>query len=100
VYVASIDPQDKMDDSARAVRNLEQWQRTSVSSRRCSPPSRGPAIYLLEDWLRPFLDGSALEPVLEPWWHPFTGPFLYDPSRRCLAASLRAFVDFIGERRP
>lgn len=56
-------------------------------------------IDLFEDWLRPFLDSGALEPVLEPWWRPFTGPFVYYPSRRYLPAPLRTFVDFIGERR-
>ena len=41
----------------------------------------------------------ALEPVLPAWWRPFTGPFLYYPSRRYLPAPLRAFVDFIADRR-
>jgi DNA-binding transcriptional LysR family regulator len=52
-------------------------------------------IYLFEDWLRPHLASGALEPVLEPWWQPFSGPFLYYPGRRLLPAPLRAFVDFI-----
>jgi DNA-binding transcriptional LysR family regulator len=52
-------------------------------------------ITLFEDWLRPHLDSGALEPVLEPWWQKFSGPFLYYPSRRQLPAPLRAFVDFI-----
>lgn len=56
-------------------------------------------IHLFEDWLRPFLDDGALEPVLQPWWRPFSGPFLYYPSRRYLPAPLRAFVDFIGALR-
>ena len=50
---------------------------------------------LFEDWLRPHLDSGALEPVLEPWWQRFSGPFLYYPGRRLLPAPLRAFVDFI-----
>lgn len=53
-------------------------------------------IHLFEDWLRPHLDSGALEPVLEPWWQRFSGPFLYYPGRRYLPAPLRAFVDFIG----
>jgi len=52
-------------------------------------------IHLFEDWLRPWLDTGALEPVLEPWWQSFSGPFLYYPGRRHLPAPLRAFVDFI-----
>ena len=52
-------------------------------------------IYLFEEWLRPHLDSGALEPVLEPWWQTFTGPFLYYPGRRHLPAPLRAFVEFI-----
>jgi DNA-binding transcriptional LysR family regulator len=51
-------------------------------------------IHLFEDWLRPYLDSGALEPVLEPWWQNFSGPFLYYPGRRHLPAPLRAFVDF------
>jgi DNA-binding transcriptional LysR family regulator len=52
-------------------------------------------ICLFEDWLRPHLASGALEPVLEPWWPRFSGPFLYYPGRRLLPAPLRAFVDFI-----
>jgi DNA-binding transcriptional LysR family regulator len=52
-------------------------------------------ITLFEDWLRPYLDSGALEPVLEPWWQPFSGPFLYYPGRRLVPAPLRAFIDFI-----
>jgi DNA-binding transcriptional LysR family regulator len=56
-------------------------------------------IQLFEDWLRPYLDSGALEPVLEPWWQRFSGPFLYYSGRRYLPAPLRAFVDFIGSPR-
>jgi DNA-binding transcriptional LysR family regulator len=52
-------------------------------------------VCLFEDWLRPHLDSGALEPVLEPWWQRFSGPFLYYPGRRLLPAPLRALVDFI-----
>jgi DNA-binding transcriptional LysR family regulator len=54
-------------------------------------------IHLFEDWLRPHLDSGALEPVLQPWWQPFSGPFLYYPGRRHVPAPLRAFVDFIQQ---
>jgi DNA-binding transcriptional LysR family regulator len=55
-------------------------------------------VSLFEDWLRPHLDSGALEPVLEPWWPSFSGPFLYYPGRRYLPSPLRAFVDFIQRR--
>lgn len=57
-------------------------------------------IHLFEDWLRPYIDSGVLEPILEPWWPRFSGPFLYYPGRRHLPAPLRAFVDFIGRRKP
>lgn len=55
-------------------------------------------IHLYEDMLQPFLDSGALEPMLEPWWQAFSGPFLYYPGRRHLPAPLRAFVDFVKAR--
>ena len=55
-------------------------------------------ISLFEDWLRPALNDGRLEPVLEPWWQSFSGPYLYYPGRRHLPAPLRAFVDFIKVR--
>ena len=57
-------------------------------------------IHLFEDWLRPYLDSGALEPVLQPWWQRFSGPFLYYPGRRYLPAPLRAFIDFTRSLRP
>jgi DNA-binding transcriptional LysR family regulator len=52
-------------------------------------------VYHFEDWLRPHLDSGKLEPVLEPWWLRFSGPFLYYPGRRLVPAPLRVFIDFI-----
>jgi DNA-binding transcriptional LysR family regulator len=52
-------------------------------------------IGTFEDWLRPHLDAGVLEPVLEPWWERFSGPFLYYSGRRLVPAPLRAFIDFI-----
>jgi len=52
-------------------------------------------IHLFEDMLRAQLDSGALEPILEPWWQRFSGPFLYYPGRRHVPAPLRAFIDFL-----
>ncbi|WP_298686521.1 LysR family transcriptional regulator [uncultured Sphingomonas sp.] len=56
-------------------------------------------IHLFEDWLRPYIDRGALEPVLEDWWQPFSGPFLYYSGRRLVPPPLRAFIDFIKLQR-
>jgi DNA-binding transcriptional LysR family regulator len=52
-------------------------------------------VHLFEDWLRPWLMRGALEPVLEDWWQPFPGPFLYYSGRRLVPPPLRAFLDFV-----
>ncbi|MFK3941725.1 LysR family transcriptional regulator [Pseudomonas monteilii] len=52
-------------------------------------------VHLFEEWLRPHLESGALEPVLEPWWQSFNGPYLYYPGRRYLPSPLRAFIDFV-----
>lgn len=54
-------------------------------------------VPLFEDWLRPYFESGALEPVFEPWWQRFTGPYLYYPGRRLVPAPLRAFVDYIKD---
>ena len=51
--------------------------------------------HLFEDMLRPYLDAGWLEPILEPWWQTFSGPFLYYPGHRHVPAPLRALIDFL-----
>ena len=43
-------------------------------------------VHLFEGWLRPYFDDGRLEPVLQDWWQPFQGPYLYYPGRRPLFA--------------
>mgnify|MGYP000966068527 CR=1 FL=1 len=52
-------------------------------------------VRLSEDWLRPHFESGALEPVLEPWWPQFSGPFLYYSGRRLVPSPLKALIDFI-----
>ena len=55
-------------------------------------------VHLFEDMLQPYFDSGELEPLLEAWWVPFAGPFLYYPGHRHVPAPLRAFIDFIRAR--
>jgi len=55
-------------------------------------------MYLFEDWLRPHFASGALEPVLEPWWPQFSGPFLYYSGRRLVPSPLKALIEFIKAR--
>nr|WP_295110535.1 LysR family transcriptional regulator [uncultured Caulobacter sp.] len=52
-----------------------------------------------EDFVAPAIAAGRLEAVLEDWLPPFTGPYLYYPSRRHMPAPLRAFVDFVKAER-
>jgi DNA-binding transcriptional LysR family regulator len=52
-------------------------------------------VHIFEDWVRPHLERGELEPVLQPWWQQFPGPFLYYSGRRLVPAPLRAFIDFV-----
>ncbi len=52
-------------------------------------------VYLFEDWLRPHIATSALEPLLEDWWQSFSGPYLYYSGRRLVPPPLRAFIDHV-----
>lgn len=52
-----------------------------------------------EDFVAPALAAGRVEAVLEDWLPPFSGPYLYYPSRRHMPAPLRAFVDFVKAER-
>ncbi len=47
----------------------------------------------------PHLASGRLVSVLDDWCEPFPGPLLYYPSRRHPPSALRAFVDFVQDRR-
>ena len=52
-------------------------------------------IATFHDPLRPYLESGELVEVLVDWQQPFSGPYLYYPSRRHMPGPLRAFVDFV-----
>ena len=55
-------------------------------------------VATFEDFVRPHLESGELVEVLAEWQQPFSGPFLYYPSRRHMPAPLRAFVDWVKAR--
>lgn len=52
-------------------------------------------VATFEDFIRPHLESGELVEILPDWQQPFSGPFLYYPSRRHMPAPLRAFVDWV-----
>lgn len=52
-------------------------------------------IATFHDFIRPYLASGELVEILPDWQPPFSGPFLYYPSRRHMPAPLRAFVDWV-----
>ena len=49
--------------------------------------------------VRPQLESGALVRVLQEWCRPFAGFYLYVPSRERMPARVRAFKDFLVERK-
>jgi DNA-binding transcriptional LysR family regulator len=56
-------------------------------------------IATFRDTLASHLESGALVEVLAVWQQPFSGPYLYYPSRRHMPAPLRAFVDWVKAHR-
>lgn len=52
-------------------------------------------IATFEDSLRTEIESGALVEILADWQQPFSGPYLYYPSRRHMPATLRALVDWV-----
>ncbi len=52
-------------------------------------------MLLFSEFTEAEVASGALRPVLEDWLPPFSGPFIYYPSRKHMPPPLRAFLDFI-----
>jgi DNA-binding transcriptional LysR family regulator len=52
-----------------------------------------------EGFVAESIAAGRMETVLDDWLPPFSGPYLYYPSRRHMPAPLRAFVDFVKAER-
>lgn len=55
--------------------------------------------FAVEECLRPWLASGALRPILTDFCPPYSGFYLYYPSRRNLAPKLRALVDHVRKHR-
>ncbi|MEX3822238.1 LysR substrate-binding domain-containing protein, partial [Paraburkholderia sp. BR14262] len=56
-------------------------------------------LHVIEDYVRAPLEEGRLVPVLEPWGASFPGFYLYTVGRAQLPPKLRAFIDFLREKR-
>jgi len=56
-------------------------------------------LHVIEDFVREQLDSGRLVPVLQDWCPSFPGFYLYTPGRAQLPPKLRAFIDFLREKR-
>ena len=54
--------------------------------------------YLLEDTVKPFLEGGSLVRVLADWCAPFDGYHLYYPTRRQASPAFRLLVEALRYR--
>lgn len=53
----------------------------------------------LDGYVGDAVKSGALVSLMEDWCEPFSGPFLYYPSRRQVPPALRAFIDFVADWR-
>jgi DNA-binding transcriptional LysR family regulator len=67
---------------------------TSMSVQRRAALEAAGFWATFEEWAEADLRSGQLVSVLDDWCPSFPGPYLYYPSRRHMAAALRAFIDF------
>lgn len=54
--------------------------------------------FMMESYVRPYVEAGQLVPMLEDWCQPFPGYHLYYPSRRQSSAAFRLLVDALRYR--
>lgn len=59
----------------------------------------GGITFGMEETFRPYVSSGRLVPVLEEYFPPFAGFFLYFPNRRNLAPKLRALIEHVRRQR-
>lgn len=59
----------------------------------------GGITFGMEETFQPYLDRGELVTVLDDWLPPFTGFYLYFPSRRSVTPKLRALIDHVRQYR-
>ena len=68
---------------------------TSIDLEQAAAVAGVGLLATFEDFVADLVAAKKLETVLDDWLPPFSGPYLYYPSRRHMPAPLRAFVDFV-----
>ena len=68
---------------------------TSIDLEQAAAVAGVGLLATFEDFVADLVAAGKLETVLDDWLPPFSGPYLYYPSRRHMPAPLRAFVDFV-----
>ncbi|WP_426010075.1 LysR family transcriptional regulator [Caulobacter sp. DWR2-3-1b2] len=68
---------------------------TSIDLEQAAAVAGVGLLATFEDFVADLVAAGKLETVLDDWLAPFSGPYLYYPSRRHMPAPLRAFVDFV-----
>ena len=92
---AQPDDQRRVFDVVTAGRFVTNDLRTMV---RAAEQGVG-LLHVIEDYVRSPLDEGRLVPVLESWCASFPGFYLYTAGRAQLPPKLRAFIDFLREKR-
>lgn len=96
-YPSGVRPAWEFERDGRVLKLEPEARLTSTSTTAMMQAALDGAGFMLtfESYAAPHVAAGRLVTVLDDWQQPFTGPFLYYPSRRHAPAPLRAFIDFV-----